>query len=186
MSLRELPYTAQGHRTYNITQLNTFIKSQRERVLNFYTAVFSSVDMNSIKVPSLTETRNYADVSPRVPREMIEATLMRVNDVATLIRLVQAQFFEDWQHFQNFESGLDLGGEFAITKNPPDELRAKVHALKNSKRKAVTQSFSSDFHLRSGVTQELNKTQLTNLDFWTEDNLKKYQELYQRFTQTTL
>ena len=41
LCLGELPYPSKGHRTFNITALNSFISQQRQRVLNLYTSLLN-------------------------------------------------------------------------------------------------------------------------------------------------
>ena len=49
LSCQELPYTRAGHRTYNITELNGFIRNKRVTVLNLYNDVLKPVSSNLIK-----------------------------------------------------------------------------------------------------------------------------------------
>ena len=92
LSCSELPYPSNGHKTYNITELNAFITSQKQNVLALYNNLFETVDVNLIKVRSFNETRSENPTKPHAPREIFEASLMRTQDFATLIKLVQWQF----------------------------------------------------------------------------------------------
>mmetsp|Transcript_29597 Transcript_29597/g.39360 ORF Transcript_29597/g.39360 Transcript_29597/m.39360 type:complete len:91 (-) Transcript_29597:2615-2887(-) len=86
--------------------------------------------MTSIEIPSLDSTKKYNLSAARVPHELFESTVMRVSDLATLIKLTQAQFFEDWSNLVRFEDHLDFCQEIMIRKNPPRKLRAYVKLLK--------------------------------------------------------
>ena len=57
LACRVLPYPIAGHRTYNITELNNFISSQKESILAFYNDLLQSVDIDSIKVPDYEQAK---------------------------------------------------------------------------------------------------------------------------------
>ena len=46
---QELPYPQNGHRTFNLTELNTFIRGKRVFVLNLYNKVLKPIDGNLLK-----------------------------------------------------------------------------------------------------------------------------------------
>ena len=48
LSCRELPYNQNGHRTYNLTEINSFIRNKRVSVLNLYNDIFKPIDSSMI------------------------------------------------------------------------------------------------------------------------------------------
>ena len=138
-------------------------------MLSFYNDILQSVDTDKITVPDFEETKKHNPTKPKPPREIFEASLMKIQDLAMLIKLVQWQFQEHWNLLNDFEIRLDLGdgGEFMLQKNPPELVQQRIeNALKNTKKKT--------FSVRS------------NIEFWTKNdyaNVDRYQEIHGKFFQ---
>ena len=49
----------------------------------------NKVDIDSVVVPSFRETKSYNLSAARVPHELFETTVMRIQDLATLVKLTQ-------------------------------------------------------------------------------------------------
>ena len=54
---------------------------------------------------------------------------MRIQDLATLIKLTQGQFYEDWSNLVRLEDRLDFCKDLMMRKNPPHKLRSTVNFL---------------------------------------------------------
>ena len=110
-------------------------------MLSFYNDILQSVDTDKITVPDFEETKKHNPTKPKPPREIFEASLMKIQDLAMLIKLVQWQFQEHWNLLNDFEIRLDLGdgGEFMLQKNSPELVQQRIdNALKNTKKKTFS------------------------------------------------
>ena len=67
------------------------------RVLSYYSNLMNNVDIDKVIVPSFKEAKSYNLSACRVPHELFETTVMRVQDLATLVKLTQGQFYVDQQ-----------------------------------------------------------------------------------------
>ena len=70
-------------------RLNTFIRGQHRAILKFYNDVFQAVNVDAVLVPDFEHVRSFNAVKPEPPLELFEASLMRLQDMSSLIMLVQ-------------------------------------------------------------------------------------------------
>lgn len=88
MACEPLPVPLNGHKTFDVIDLNRFIVGRKEKVLKFYRQLFFSVSTDQIKEPDFDHIRREILANHYPPRELIETWLMRVQDYAMMLKLV--------------------------------------------------------------------------------------------------
>ena len=76
--------------------------------------------------------REQNSTSPTPPREIFEASVMRTEDLAMLVKLVQWQFQEHWNMVNSYELRFNLKdeGTLMLNTNPPETIKQRIAAAK--------------------------------------------------------